>query len=261
MSRDMESISIQLLVQPFPVLRMAADLQPTPITQTIHMGTTTLFRFEIKNTNSSQGSVRVLSMYVIYTISHLNDQRGISIMNKVKLALIFAGLTLGSANLAHAENFFSGITVGAGYAKGSVNIEGDSLVKPDGYSVFSRGYLVKSYKDYLFTDFRVVTESGKRQQFKLDCTSYQASLGLGYPFHLVDSISMKPYVQTGWAWNSLKGKQSGQTQKHHDNGVLLGVGLETQFGDHFVTSIGYTTSKGQNDFTYENTMFDLGYKF
>ncbi|WP_261835526.1 hypothetical protein [Vibrio ishigakensis] len=38
MSRDMEGISIQLLVQPFPVLRMAADLQPTPITQTIHMG-------------------------------------------------------------------------------------------------------------------------------------------------------------------------------------------------------------------------------
>ncbi|GAM75742.1 hypothetical protein JCM19241_3654 [Vibrio ishigakensis] len=182
-------------------------------------------------------------------------------MNKVKLALIFAGLTLGSANLAHAENFFSGITVGAGYVTGKVANDGYSLVRPDGYSIYSRGYLIKSYKDYLFTDFRVNTES----KSVFDLTQYQASLGLGYPFHVSNGITLKPYVQAGWSWNKLEADIPSGTEKghhkHHDNGVLVGTGLETQFGEHVVANVGVQVSQGDNDLAYGNAIFDVGYKF
>lgn len=156
--------------------------------------------------------------------------------------------------MVHAQNFFSGITLGAGYAKNKVANDGTTEVRLDGYSIFSRGYLVKSYKDYLFTDFRVNSLSKSH----IDLTQYQASVGLGYPFHVSNGITMKPYLQTGWSWNTAKVEGIG---KSHDNGILLGTGLETQFGKHFVSNIGFSIAEGDHDISYSNAIFDLGYKF
>lgn len=189
-------------------------------------------------------------------------------MNKVKLALVLAGLTLGSANMAHAENFFSGITLGAGYASGQIRNEyGDTLLRPSGYSIYSKGYLVPAWKDYLFTDFRVVTRSDSTSEGKLDLTQYQAGLGVGYPFHLTEHMTIKPFVEGGWSWNTHKLTAQGFSGKRHDNGFLIGAGVESQFGEHIVATIGYSFVDGDDVYRngsenlYTQGMFDLGYKF
>ncbi len=82
-------------------------------------------------------------------------------------------------------DFFSGVTVGAGYAND--NAMGETF---NGYSVYSQGYLVPSLKDNLFTDFRVTTTKADLDQGLPDAklTRYQASVGYGYPFSLADSV-------------------------------------------------------------------------
>ncbi|WP_261817328.1 autotransporter outer membrane beta-barrel domain-containing protein [Vibrio gallicus] len=191
-------------------------------------------------------------------------------MNKTKAAILFAGLTLGSANIAHAENFLSGLTMGAGYSSTSVTNDDVTQSRPKGYSIFSRGYLVKSWKDYLFTDFRVVSETekttGSGGSMKIDLTRYQASLGLGYPFHVSEGFTVKPYIQSGWSWNTAKltatfndGQQMGV--KQHGNGILLGTGIETQFGDHIIANVLVLMNEGKGGDSYGSSMFDIGYKF
>ena len=102
-------------------------------------------------------------------------------------------------------DLFDGVTIGGGYASDSA--EGSTL---GGYSVYSQGTLFPSLKDYLFTDFRYTTTS--KEDYWLDPSSnlikqdvdlnrYQASLGLGYPCQVSESVVLKPYATAGWSWD------------------------------------------------------------
>ncbi|GAB7220060.1 outer membrane beta-barrel protein [Vibrio comitans] len=177
-------------------------------------------------------------------------------MKHIKWTILSVALVAGLANASEAggvtssdegTGFFSGITLGAGYAQD--NIDGKSL---KGYSVFSRGYLVRSWKEYLFTDFRVSTTS----KDDADLERYQASLGVDYPYQASENITVKPYLTSGWSWDKL---EEG-SYKSHDNGFLAAVGVETQFGDHVVTNLGYS-EQFSGDLDANQFMLDVGYKF
>ncbi|GEA60993.1 outer membrane beta-barrel protein [Vibrio comitans] len=183
-------------------------------------------------------------------------------MKHIQWAILSVALVAGLANASEASNaasadegtgFFSGITLGAGYAQD--NIDGKSL---KGYSVFSRGYLVRSWKDYLFTDFRVSTTSKDDVvgRYDADLERYQASIGVDYPYHASETITVKPYLTSGWSWDKLEAGP----EKVHDNGFLAAVGVETQFGDHVVTNLGYS-EQFSGDLDANQFMLDVGYKF
>ncbi|GAD89515.1 MULTISPECIES: outer membrane beta-barrel protein [Vibrio] len=190
-------------------------------------------------------------------------------MKNFKWAILGVALVAGYASASEANSttssdagFFSGITLGAGYANDS-NIQGQTL---DGYTIYSRGYLVPSLKDYLFTDFRwshttddvpvSATQAGALITNKYDLERYQASIGVDYPFQATQSITIKPYLTAGWAWDTLKIA----SQKGHDNGMVGALGLETQFGQHVVTDLGYS-EQFSGDLKANQFMLDVGYKF
>ncbi|GEM80668.1 outer membrane beta-barrel protein [Vibrio superstes] len=177
-------------------------------------------------------------------------------MKHINWAILSVALVAGLANASEIDNggtsdeatsFFSGITLGAGYAQDDFN--GINL---RGYSVFSRGYLVRDWKEYLFTDFRISTTS----KDDIDLDRYQASIGVDYPYQVSESITLKPYLTSGWAWDKIKAGP----YKNHDNGYLAAVGVETQFGDHVVTNLGYS-EQFSGDLDANQFILDVGYKF
>ncbi|GAD79522.1 outer membrane beta-barrel protein [Vibrio ezurae] len=193
-------------------------------------------------------------------------------MKNFKWAILGVALVAGYASADEANTttsnddagFFSGITLGAGYASDS-NVDGKTL---NGYTIYSRGYLVPSLKDYLFTDFRwshtssddedpAVTGPNHIISFsKYDLERTQANIGVDYPFQATQSISIKPYLTAGWAWDTLEV----DGRKGHDNGVIAALGLETQFGQHVVTNLGYS-EQFSGDLKADQFMLDVGYKF
>ncbi|CAM4152316.1 outer membrane beta-barrel protein [Vibrio neonatus] len=192
-------------------------------------------------------------------------------MKNFKWAILGVALVAGYASASEANTtsseagFFSGITIGGGYASDS-NVQGHTL---NGYSAYSRGFLVPSLKDYLFTDFRwshttsdneAPTVSGQNFSAvtftKYDLERYQANIGVDYPFHATQSITIKPYLTAGWAWDTLEIA----SQKDHDNGMVGALGLETQFGQHVVTNLGYS-EQFSGDLKANQFMLDVGYKF
>lgn len=160
-------------------------------------------------------------------------------------------------------DLFDGVTIGGGYASDSA--EGSTL---GGYSVYSQGTLFPSLKDYLFTDFRYTTTS--KEDYWLDPSSnlikqdvdlnrYQASLGLGYPFQVSESVVLKPYATAGWSWDKVEYSDAGSAANKKDNSFMASAGIRGEFGKHFVTGIGY--SKETSGFKLGQWTFDVGYRF
>ncbi|CAM3031783.1 outer membrane protein [Vibrio rarus] len=191
-------------------------------------------------------------------------------MKYFKWAFLSVALVAGYASAADADtattsddsSFFSGITLGAGYAQDRVF--NDTLV---GYSVYSKAYIVPSLKDYLFTDFRVTHttddvaniqqgKTGPVQISKLDLERYQASIGVDYPFQVTKSIQMKPYLTGGWSWD----KFEFESRSRHEDGFMGAVGVETVFGRHVSTDLGYSDQL-TGDVQIHQFMLDVGYKF
>ncbi|OBT12139.1 hypothetical protein A9264_03090 [Vibrio sp. UCD-FRSSP16_10] len=195
-------------------------------------------------------------------------------MRNFKWAILSVALVAGYASAADAgnttssddTNFFSGITLGAGYAQDS-NIHGNTL---NGYSIFSRGYIVPSLRDYLFTDFRWShttddiaygsDKHGNLQTTTADLERYQAALGVGYPFQATQSIKIKPYLTAGWAWDSIEVESHNDHAHAHDDGMVGALGIETQFGQHVVTNLGYS-EQFSGELKADQFMLDVGYRF
>ncbi len=182
-------------------------------------------------------------------------------MKKLTLLALTLALVSGSSQAGTLGDFFSGITVGAGYSTDSVH--GETL---DGYSVYSQGVLVPSLKDNLFTDFRisstskddyssVVPKDGALNTTTVDLDRYQASIGYGIPYHVTNSVVLKPYVTAGWSWDKLSTAGNNET----DNSFVASAGVKGEFGQHFMTSIGY--SEETSGFKSGQWMLDVGYRF
>ncbi|MCW8347373.1 porin family protein [Vibrio sp. ZSDZ65] len=180
-------------------------------------------------------------------------------MNKATVAFLSLSVVSTLSQAATMKDFFSGITVGAGYA--TDNSHGSTL---QGYSVFSQGYLVPSLKESLFTDFRVTTTSGnlssnsdaeKKYGHSVDLDRYQAAIGYGMPYHVSNSVVVKPYVTAGWSWDKIKG--SGQNETN--NSFVASVGVKGEFNEHIMTGVSY--SKETNGFKSGQWLVDVGYQF
>ncbi len=184
-------------------------------------------------------------------------------VTKVTLCL----LCFSSATYANTfTDLFSGITIGAGYA--SDIIQNATL---GGYTIYSQGYILPSMKDYLFTDFRMSSTSNTEyysfdnsltfDKLDVDLKRYQASIGMGYPFEVADSIIVKPYVTAGWSWD--KGTVNNDTYHesatYHDDSFLASVGVRGEFGEHVVAGVGY--SKESSGLDLGQWTLDVGYRF
>ncbi|MFA0084606.1 outer membrane beta-barrel protein [Vibrio sp. 10N.261.51.F12] len=182
-------------------------------------------------------------------------------MKHSSLALICLSLISGVSHAGVISDAFSGITIGGGYATDSSH--GETL---KGYSVYSQGYIVPSMKENLFTDFRVTTTSndsysgynsqnGTLETQSIDLVRYQAAVGFGVPYHATDSIVVKPYVTAGWSWD----KVSAGSQDEKDNSFVASAGVKGEFGEHFMTGVGY--SKETNGLKSGQWLVDVGYRF
>ncbi|MCL9776122.1 outer membrane beta-barrel protein [Vibrio methylphosphonaticus] len=180
-------------------------------------------------------------------------------MIKATVAFISLSVVSTLSQAGTIQDFFSGVTVGAGYATDSS--DGNTL---QGYSVYSQGYLVPSLKESLFTDFRVTTTSGnlgstsddeKKYGHSVDVDRYQAAIGYGVPYHVSSSVVVKPYVTAGWSWDKVKGSR----QNGSNNSFVASVGVKGEFNDHIMTGVGY--SKETSGFKSGQWLVDVGYQF
>lgn len=189
-------------------------------------------------------------------------------MKAVKYVLLSTVAFASVANAGTVGDFFSGVSVGAGYINESgtdipVQTKSD---RSDGIEIYAQAPI----NDYLFVDsryawtqedFEDVMAQGASPQKSGDLkrTHLQASLGAGYPFQVSQSIQLKPFVKTGWSWDKSKLSLFSVNASRTENSLTLGTGLEAQFGHHFVSTVNY--SKETSGFKMEQVSLDLGYRF
>ncbi|GAM63576.1 hypothetical protein JCM19232_2556 [Vibrio ishigakensis] len=198
-------------------------------------------------------------------------------MKAIKYALLSTVVFASFANAGTVSDFFDGVSVGAGYANESYSGEhptGDAIPvdskRSDGLDIYAQAPI----NDYLFVDSRYSwtqedyygnTKAGNQLNAESKFERYQAYLGAGYPFHVTQSIQLKPFVKTGWSWDKGSLKTVAPTfdtqvnASKNDNSFTLGTGVEAQFGHHFVSTVNYT--KETSGFKMEQVSFDLGYRF
>lgn len=193
-------------------------------------------------------------------------------MKAVKYVLLSTVAFASVANAGTVGDFFSGVSVGAGYINESgkdISVQ-DKSERSDGFEFYAQAPI----NDYLFVDsryawtqedFQTEPESGLSKQpvAELKRTHLQTSIGAGYPFQATQSIQLKPFVKTGWAWDKAKFDVTRQDwtgdASRSENSFTVGTGLEAQFGHHFVSTVNY--SKETSGFKMEQVSLDLGYRF